>query len=55
MTPVLRPAMNESVKKAKGATAKTNKNAIGIQIKAEEETQTGREILEKALNLMVVK
>jgi len=54
ITPVLKPVINESVKKAKVVTAKTNKSAIGIQIN-EEETQTGRETLENALNLMVVK
>lgn len=55
ITPVLKPVINEFVKKASRVAVKINKKANIIQVKEEKENQAGRDTLEAALKLMVVK
>lgn len=50
--PVLKPVINDSIKKSKAITPNSNKRNNSIQ-KNEEESQAGIEALENALRFMV--
>jgi len=52
ITPVLKPVINESIKKSKAVVSNSNKRSNGIQ-KNEDESQTSLEALENALKFMV--
>lgn len=55
LTPVLKPVINDSVRKARRANMNSNKKTADIHAKPEEDSRTGIETLEAALKMIAVK